>query len=180
MTPKIEPILDHLARARAKLLRAADAVPAEQWKLRPGEGAWSAGELVAHLVMVERAVLTRADHCREKPPRPVPLFRRFHLPLALVESRLIRRKTPIPLDAAMLGQKEEMLAELRSMRDRSVAFLKETNGRDLRQYRWPHPFLGMLNAYQWFQMIASHEIRHTKQLREIASNLPKAVASMQK
>jgi len=33
----------------------------------------------------------------------------------------------------------------------------------------PHPFLGTLNLCEWFQMIASHQIRHTKQMREIAA-----------
>ncbi|GAC1680960.1 MAG: DinB family protein [Candidatus Acidiferrum sp.] len=178
--PKIEPIVDHLARARVNLLRAADAVSADQWKTRPSEGVWSAGEVVAHLIMVERTIVGHADRIQEKPPRLVPLLKRFHLPLALVESRLIRRKTPIPLDETMLREKEEMIAELRTIRDGSIAFLEKNKGRDLKEYRWPHPFLGMLNLYEWFQMIASHEIRHTKQMVEIASNLPKAVASMQK
>jgi hypothetical protein len=38
----------------------------------------------------------------------------------------------------------------------------------------------MLNAYEWLQMIASHEVRHTKQMKEIAAALPKAVAILQK
>jgi hypothetical protein len=44
----------------------------------------------------------------------------------------------------------------------------------------PHAFLGTLNAYEWFQMIASHEVRHTKQMKEIAAALPKVVAILQK
>jgi uncharacterized damage-inducible protein DinB len=60
--PKIKPIFDHLARAQVKLLRAADSVPAEYWKTRPSEDAWSAGELVAHLIMVERTIVSHADH----------------------------------------------------------------------------------------------------------------------
>jgi hypothetical protein len=55
-----------------------------------------------------------------------------------------------------------MLAELRNIRERSLAFLAETEGRDLREYRRPHPFPGMLNTYEWFAMIASHEVRQTK------------------
>jgi hypothetical protein len=95
----------------------------------------------------------------------------------LVESRIIRRKSPIPLDSSLLNTKEEMLGELRAARDRTLAFLQETSKQDLSAYFWPHPFLGMLNGYEWFEMIASHEIRHTKQMREIAAGLPKAVES---
>jgi hypothetical protein len=102
------------------------------------------------------------------------------LPLLLVEARVIRRKSPIPLDPEMLGEKEEMLAELREVRERTLAFLEETRGRDLSAYRWAHPFLGCLNAYDWMVMIAAHEVRHTKQMREIAAKLPKVIAILQK
>jgi hypothetical protein len=43
----------------------------------------------------------------------------------------------------------------------------------------PHAFLGTLDAYEWFQMIASHELRHIKQMKEIAESLPKTVTSLQ-
>ena len=116
----------------------------------------------------------------QKPAKPTPLLKRLHLPLALVESRLVRRKTPIPLDPQLVREKEAMFAELRDVRERSLAFLDETQNRDLSAYCWPHAFIGTLNLYEWFQMIASHELRHTKQMQEIAANLPKVVASVQK
>jgi hypothetical protein len=34
--------------------------------------------------------------------------------------------------------------------------------------------------YEWFQLIASHEVRHTKQMKEIYATLQKSVASLQK
>jgi hydroxymethylpyrimidine/phosphomethylpyrimidine kinase len=52
--------------------------------------------------------------------------------------------------------------------------------RDLSKYLMPHPFLGTLNAYEWFEMIASHELRHTKQMKEIATSLPKSKTRLQK
>jgi hypothetical protein len=100
--------------------------------------------------------------------------------MAVAKSRLIRLETPIPLDPGILHEKEEMLAELRQVRERTLAFIEESMERDLSKYRMPHPFLGTLNTYEWFQLIASHEIRHTKQMREIVGSLPKTVASLQK
>src|SRR5712691_13244319 len=146
----------------------------------PGDGRWSAAELVGHLIMVERAIIGRADELLEKRPKSLPFFRRFHVPMALVESRLIRRKTPIPLDPQLVREKEEMLAELRQVRERTLTFIEETKERDLSKYHMPHAFLGTLNTYQWMRLIASHEIRHTKQMREIGAALPKVVARLQK
>jgi hypothetical protein len=178
--PALVTIVENLDRAQSGLLRAADVVPAEQWKTAPGEGRWSAGELVGHLITIERAIIMRADKLLQKPPKSVPFYKRFHVPMAVVESRLIRRKTPISTDAQVVREKEAMLAELREVRERTLAFIEETRGRDLSRYSMPHAFLGTLNAYEWFQMIASHEIRHTKQMREIAASLPKIVAILQK
>jgi hypothetical protein len=173
-------IFENLARAQNELLRAADAIPADRWKTRPAEECWSAGELVGHLITIERAIIGRTDRVLRKPPKEVPFFKRFHLPMAVAESRLFRLKTPIPLDPGIVREKEDMLAELRRVRERTLAFMEETMNRDLSKYRMPHPFLGSLNTYEWFQLIASHEIRHTKQMREIAGTLPKSVTSLEK
>jgi len=176
----LNPILEKLARAQTSFFRAADVVPPEHWGAKPSAQEWSAAEVVAHLIVVERAVLGGADRITQKTPKQIPLPKRFHLPMWLVESRLIRRKSPIPLDPGLLGDKEEMLAELRDARERTLAFLAETEKRDLSVYAWKHAFLGMLNVYEWFEMIAAHELRHTKQMKEIAERLPKAVGNTQK
>lgn len=175
----LQSISKNLARAEKQFLAAADAVSADQWKTCPAEGRWSAGELVCHLIQVERAIIKNAGKVLQRPPKPRPFSKRFHLPMALVESRVIPRKTPIPLDPSLVCEKDEMLAQLREVRQQARAFLEEkTQGKDLGKYHMPHPFLGTFNLYQWFQVIASHQVRHSKQLREIASALPKTVATL--
>ncbi len=178
--PSLKSITQNLARAEKEFLTAAEAVPANQWKRRPGEECWSAGEVVCHLIMVEQAVIKGADRLLQSPPKPRPFLKRFHIPMSLVESRVIRRKSPIPLDPGLIGEKEMMLGQLRTVRERTLAFLEETKGKDLSNYHMAHPFLGTLNAYEWFQMIASHEVRHSKQMREIAGALPKSVTTLEK
>jgi hypothetical protein len=142
--------------------------------------AWSAAEVVAHLLMVERKVVADASHIIQKEPRRVPLLKRAHFPFWLVESRFIRRNSPIPLDPQLVGEKEEMMGQLRATRERSLDFLGKTGNRDLSCYRWRHPFLGMLDTYEWFEMIAAHQLRHTKQMREIGRRLPKVIGISQK
>jgi len=173
-------LFSELSRAQSQFLQAADAVPSEYWKTSPGDGRWSAAELVAHLFMVERAVIEKADRVSQHPPKQIPFFKKFHIPMALVESRWVRRKSPMPINQETLTDKEAMLARLREVRERSLAFLEEVRNRDLREYYWKHPALGMLNTYGWIRFIAAHEIRHTKQMREIAASLLKSVESLQK
>jgi DinB superfamily len=173
--PALDPILEKLGRAQRDFLCAADAVPADQWKVTEGNGSWCAAQLVAHLIAVERSVISQADRILQHPPRQVPFLKRLHLPLTLVEKRLIRRKTPIPLDLQLIREKEDMLAELRHVRERTLAFMEETRGRNLNQYRWRHPFLGSFNVYGWLAFIGSHQLRHAKQMRDIVAALPKAI-----
>lgn len=167
----LQPIREKRARAQTAFFRAADTIPAEKWDNCPGQNEWSAAELVAHLVVVERNVITNVDRLTQKAPIPVPFPKRLHLPLWLVEARVIRRKSPVPLDERLLSEKEHMLAGLRGVRERTMAFISETEPRDLSVYCWRHPFLGMLNVYEWMEMIAAHQLRHTKQVREIEAKL---------
>jgi uncharacterized damage-inducible protein DinB len=173
-------IIEKLLRSRRNLLRAADAVPPEEWRTCPAEGRWSAAELAAHLIKSERRIIRSIDRLLQEPPKGRPFFKRFHVPLALVEARLFRRKSPFPIDCECVREKEEMLAELREVRGRTLAFIEETKGRDLSQYCMAHPFLGTLTAHEWLQFIGSHEIRHTKQMLEITAALPKSIAKLQK
>ena len=114
-----------------------------------------------------------AERIFRKQPKQIPMLKRFRLPFALVEKRLVRIKTPVPVDPQLLRTKEAMLVELRDVRDCTLALMAKTTSRDLSVYEWRHPFLGSLNAYEWFSFLGSHQIRHEKQMREIAASLPR-------
>jgi hypothetical protein len=178
--PNLRATIEKLGLAQAHFLAAADSIDASNWNVRSSPAAWSAAQLVAHLCQVERGVVGYADRVIRKTPLPVPFLKRLHLPMAFVESRWIKRRSPIQLEPELLDNKETMLAELRGVRERTLAFLEETHGRDLSRYRWPHPFLGRLNFYRWFTFVAAHQIRHTKQLVEVSQNIPNRVVSSQK
>jgi hypothetical protein len=178
--PTLELILRKLTTAQQRLLQSADTVPAQHWKTRPHDDRWSAAELVAHLILVERGVVSAADRISQKMPRRFSFFKRLHLPIRLVEARVLRQKAPASVSPEMVDEKETMLAGLREMRERTLAFLEETRGRDLGQYRWRHPFLGSFDMYEWFEFVAAHQARHVKQMREIVTELPKAIANLQK
>ena len=180
MPPPLNVLIEKLGNAQREFLRTADAICPENWKTRPEAGRWSAAELVAHLIGVEKAVIERADRISQKAPKPVSFIRKLHLPMALVESRIVRRKSPIPIPEGVLREKEVMLAALRDARERSLAFLDETKDRELGNYWWKHPAVGMLNMYGWIEFLAAHQKRHTKQMREIATQLQKIVAESQK
>jgi hypothetical protein len=171
--PHLSLIRTKLDEAQARFLRVADESPTKQWAKKVRAEEWSAAEITAHLIMVERGVVSTAAHIVQKQPRFFPQWKRLHLPIWLGEIRFVRLKAPFPFDFALVGKKEEMLGELRLTRERTLAFLVETETRDLSAYRWKHPFLGRLNTYEWFEMIAAHQIRHTKQLKDLIQRFQK-------
>jgi len=170
---RIRRILERLQKARARLETECKTVPAELWRQSVRPGTWSAGEVIAHLTMVEQAVTDGAAKLIAGPPRPIPFAKRLHLPVLLAAWRGFKAKTPIPLDSKLVAGREEMLANFGALRGKTVAFLEANAVRDLSSYRWRHPFFGQLNFYQWFQMLAYHEVRHTKQIREIIKSFRK-------
>lgn len=167
---KLVPILAHLEACRAGLFAVTDPVPASLWRSSPRLDAWSTAEVIAHLIVVEKAITASADKLVRHPPRYEPVWKRLHIPVRATEFRGIRRKSPLPLDRTLLADKEVMLATLRQVRATTLAFLNDLPPHDLGIYRWPHPFLGSLNFYDWFRVIGYHELRHSKQIR-IATKL---------
>ena len=163
----LSPLVERLGRARANLLAVADQIPSEVWNKRPEPERWSAAEVIAHLTMVEAAVVKGVQKLLATEPRPVPFWRRIHIPPIVNLSRLLKVKTPLPLDPALLAAKDQMLERFAALRGETLALLEANRDRDLRRWRFPHPFFGSLNGVGWFKMIAYHEARHTKQLREI-------------
>jgi len=166
-----KPIRARLEKSRAKLLEAAERIPARQWPQRPGAGRWSAAEVFSHLTTVERKIQEGLTTLLAGDPPPVPFWRRLHIPPKLAEYRLMKRETPLALDTSLLGEREAMLETYAAVRARTLEILQANAARDLRRWRWPHPFFGSINGKDWFAVIASHEVRHSKQLGEIARDL---------
>ncbi|MGH9805590.1 MAG: DinB family protein [Candidatus Acidiferrales bacterium] len=167
----LRPLVERLGHARTSLLSVVEQIAPEQWNQRPEPNCWSAAEVVAHLNMVEAAVLKGMQKLLATEPRPVPFWKRVHIPPIVNLSRLVKVKTPIPLDPALLAEKEKMLARFSALRSETLALLEANRERDLRRWRFPHPFFGSLNGVGWIKMLAYHEARHTKQMREIAGSL---------
>ena len=178
--PNLTTIRAKLTAAQSRFLTIADTIPSNFWQTPPSPGAWSAAEIVAHLCQIESSIVTNSNRILRHPPRPVPFIKRFRLPLFLAEYRVRRFRSPLPVDTSLLAEKDPMLASLRTVRERTLAFLDETKSRNLAPYCFPHPFLGMFNLYSWLELIACHQLRHAKQVHEMATLIPKHVVTSHK
>jgi len=160
-------LLDTLRRTREKFTAAARAVSDQHWRVPPRTDAWSAAEVVAHITMVETLMTGAAAKITRKPAVRVPVWNRIHLPVVVASWRILRVKSPIPLDMLLLDDRDIMLSRLAEQRYRTISVLEAGRESNFRNHRINHPLLGSLHYYDWFRTLANHDLRHEKQLREI-------------
>jgi DinB superfamily len=123
------------------------------------------------VTMVEQAIIAGAKKVLEAAPELVPLLKRLHAPVALAAWRGAKRRSPVELDQALVTDRPDALNRLNAAREATMGLIESTRGQDLRVYRFPHPFLGSLNIYDWFRMIAYHDLRHAQQIREVVETI---------
>src|SRR5260370_5743281 len=119
---RLDLILEQMSRSRAGLFDATDAISPRTWRSARRPEAWSVAEVIAHLTMVESAVTRGAERMIQQIPPRLPFWKKLHVPVRMAEWRLVRRKSPMPLDPSLLSDKEAMLACVRDAPARTLSF----------------------------------------------------------
>lgn len=164
----LDPVLELLSDTRSRFIAITREFPTERWRESPGNGGWSAGEIVAHTIQVEESIIAASRKALKKPPYPVAFLKRFHIPLALAASRVRKLKSPIPIDANRIPDPADYLEAISSTRRGTIEFVEQNRSQELRSWTFPHPAFGPLTIYDWLRLIGYHELRHAKQIREVA------------
>lgn len=166
----IDGILERLGQSRAALLATVDTFDDARFVQVPGEGGWSAAQVLEHLARVEQIVTMQARRTlagKEAPEESVGEMRRAYL--ALDRSRKIRTQPPFdPQETLPRAALFMRLAETRAV---FAAFLVSLRARDLSAFRMRHPSLGVMPLIEMLAFIPYHEERHRMQLEEIAGAL---------
>ena len=126
--------------------------------------------------MVERLFSDRIAAALE--PRIAGLERetadRTKLPEAIetrMADRVNRRQAPDTAQPSGTVTCDDAWARLEQGHARLRTIVGAADGRALGQVMLDHRFFGTLTIYQWIELIAAHEGRHTQQIREIANTL---------
>ena len=164
-------ILQYLAQSREMLARAVDGLSSEQRSFRAAADRWSVADCVEHLAVVEGNILKAIERQLQQPPGEKPdTSGKDQVILDRVPGRVLRVKGP---DTAMPNGRwpdfEESLRQFHTVRERTINFAAETQGA-LREYAFPHPFLGPLDCYQWLLFLAAHCERHVGQMEEVKAD----------
>lgn len=176
--PRYAEIVDYLTRARADVELYVNGLsePARQARATPDR--WSVMETLEHLSLVEDSIGRVVSHLAKQANADGALqdddvssvltcLDTFGLNTA--NAKLV---APERVRPAGVKSVQESLQNLRISRERLLAAIQAANGLDLTRVSAPHPLLGPMNGYQWLVLIATHEYRHLKQMKEAVSGCP--------
>ena len=181
MHPYVTAVSARLDAARAALQSAVEAVPPRVRRERPAAGRWCVNEVLEHLSMVEgtftQRIAAAIDTARRAGLGPEHAPARTPLPAnieAIIADRVNRRTAPELVQPR--GGVDASAAWERVERTRAVLHdtLRAADGLALSEVTQTHPFFGTLDTYQFAELIAAHEARHTEQIKEIAAQLAHA------
>jgi hypothetical protein len=174
MHPHLMDVFARLDGARAALGAAVESIDVPLRQQRPGPDQWSAAEVLEHLSLVERIFTGRvADAIAAARAGGLAGETRDRAPLAdAIESRMADRvnKRTAGEAARPTGTLDAAAAwsALESGHQRLRALVGDVDGLALSEVMFEHPFFGTMSVYQFVELLAAHEARHTEQIKEIA------------
>ncbi|WBO85685.1 DinB family protein [Hymenobacter yonginensis] len=168
---------EQLERATTHLLQQAESLGSQSHQ-SPGQGQWSAAQVVQHLVVAETGIeqyiekklhnaedLSKAglSHMLKSALLRVMLrlpFTRFKAPARLTE------QTPEHVPSL-----PQLQADWQAVRRRLEQTLNEYPSRSLDRAIFKHPRSGMLTIYQTLDFMLDHVLHHQHQVERIAKTL---------
>lgn len=156
----------HLVESHARLHAQVDGLSPAQWTFRAGE-AWSPLLILEHVYIVEAGAIKRIV---EAPPSPESRVDRDGRVMKWVTDR--SHKMTAPEAVTPQGRTTDpaaLLAKFDRARLRSLEWLRDPAAQP-RLHAMQHPFLGMLDGYQWLLFLAQHLDRHLGQLEELKAH----------
>ena len=177
MHSRTEQLLNHLEGNRTALHAAVDSVPSSLRETRPAADRWSVAEVLEHLGRVEEQI-TRLLAAKLADARLTGMLAPERESGPIIDSLgnlLLDRRRRITAGDRVLPRGEMDAATALAALDQTRETLRDLviayDGLSLGVISHPHPALGVLDGYQWFKFIGTHEARHAAQIREIGETL---------
>jgi len=138
---------------------------------RPAEDEWSVAEVVEHLCLVEGAVMGYVKAKLNEPPVKVSFLKKL-LPMRIVSLRVRRLQAPKIVEPSRdLPPMDELLKKFDTLRADTKEVCVNEGRQRLSGVCFKHPYFGDMDGAATVSMLAFHEQRHLKQIREILKKL---------
>jgi hypothetical protein len=170
--PQLQAIADDLEAARGRV-HVLGSLPRVAWNHRPGPGAWSAAQCIAHLnltsEMILPLVMAGLSEARKAPRRaPVP-YRRdpvgWAIWMAMAPDGGVKLKTVAALDPPATTRFDLVVARFNALQTELVQQVREADGLPIDQIQLASPFDARVkyNLYAIFTLVPRHQDRHLQQ-----------------
>ena|ERR1700752_393038 len=163
--------LKRLDAVHAELKTTVNGVDRALLSKRPAENEWSVAAIIEHLCLVEGAVMKGINKKLEQPPVKVGFLRKF-FPMRIVSLRMKRLQAPKYVQPANeLPPIDELLEKFDAVRANTKEICIKEGPERLSQVCLKHPYFGDMDGAAAVSMVAFHEQRHLKQIRETIKKL---------
>jgi hypothetical protein len=160
----------HLDSIHSQLSHEIASVSPELLSKRPSENEWSVGEVIHHLLLVEQRVVEELEKGLRRPPEKIGLLKNL-IPMRLVSWRFIRVSAPKAVVPDGFKNARESMKSWDAARAKLKEFCNKADSKRLKQTAFRHPVLGNINGLAAISMVAFHEERHYKQIKEILAKI---------
>jgi hypothetical protein len=163
--------VEALARTRDAFIAATDELSDAQYRFTPAPEAWSIGQIVEHVALVELRMLDvigklpQAEAPSATKTRGEARFERLdrHVPTR-TERRIVAPDVLVP--KGTWASPALSLAAFLEARSRTIAAVMAVTPEAL-EHVLPHRFFGEFDLEEWAYFTALHCTRHTAQVQEI-------------
>lgn len=176
LNSRLTELVQYASAARGELESFLHSVPEPMHTIRAAPERWTVTEHVEHLALIEDSI-GRLISSMAKQLRAENAIETSDVSVldALDQYRLPETGTklvaPAPYRPTGSFTTSEALDKLRAIRTRMLEGVQKANGLDLTKAKFPHPFFGPLDGYQWLLLVAQHELRHLNQMKQDIQNL---------
>ena len=163
--------LKRLDAVHAELKTTIKGVDAGLLSRRPAENEWSVAEVIEHLCLVEGAVMKGIKIKLAQAPVRVSFLKKF-FPMRIVSLRMKRLQAPKYVQPASdLPPMDELMKKFDAVRATTKEICSNEGPERLSQVCLKHPYFGDMDGAAAVSMVAFHEQRHLKQIRETLKKL---------
>jgi len=174
---KVDDIAAANSAARTKLRDVLSSLAPGEDTTLPDDEKWTVENIVEHISIVDSSALKIAGRLVKKGSNSTPNDGRAFVDGALFSalSGQSAAKLEAPDIVRPTGdidlQKSLSILDLNDAE--ALTLYSELAARDLSEIKFPHPYFGDLNAYEWLLLKGGHEMRHTDQIGRILSKIRK-------
>ena len=166
----MEALFARLDSTRSDLLQLAGSLDDNSFRRKPSDDCWSVAEIITHLCLVERAVLSGLARAQKTHPKEPGLLAHY-TPIAAAAFRTFKIKSPDFVVPKNVPPRDELMEMFASTRNNLKSFASEVSKQGLRKLPIKHPVFGDIDGWGAVKFILNHERRHLKQVREVLKQL---------